>query len=342
MKRVGHLYEKVVTLDNIVNAMVDYDSRRPCHLRKGVNVELAREMLSKMETDFKGLIGTPRKKVIREYGKERELQIPSYQSCVAQIALWRVCEPYVDKRLHNQTFSSRKGYGGHLLAGKCARFIHLNAHKPSKDGKVSSKASVADNAKYALYFDIRKFYQHIDHDIVMRRLATVFKDKRVLSMFRDVIDSSEVGLPIGYPFSHALANLYLVPLYFHLKAIKFVSKIYVYMDNWTVFSRYKKPLHKAVAAAKKWLASVGCEMKGDWQIFPTASRGVRVCGFVVGRGQTRLYRGNWLRTRRDFRKAERGDEKANLSMASRRGWLRFINREFSETFRTKKGTYLWQ
>lgn len=327
MKRVGHLYEKVVTLDNIVNAMVDYDSRRPCWLRKGVDVDLAREILSKMETDFKGLIGTPRKKVIREYGKERELQIPSYQSCVAQIALWRVCEPYVDKRLHNQTFSSRKGYGGHLMARKCERFIHLNG-----GGK----------AKYALYFDIRKFYQHIDHEVVMRRLATVFKDKRVLSMFRDVVDSSEVGLPIGYLFSHALANLYLVPLYDILKSIKSVSKIYVYMDNWTLFSRYKKPLHKAVVAAKEWLASVGCEMKGDWQLFPTASRGVKVCGFVVGHGQTRLYRGNWLRTRRDFRRAERGDEKANLSMASRRGWLRAIRREYSNSFRTKKGTYLWQ
>lgn len=327
MKRVGYLYEKVVAYENVVGAMEDYDSRRPRRRRKGVDYRLAWEIKRRMETDFAGLIGTPRKKVIREYGKERELQIPSYQSCIAQLALWRVCEPYVDRRLHDQTFSSRKGYGGHLLAKKCERFVHLNG-----EGK----------AKHSLYFDIRKFYRHIDHRIVMARLATVFKDRRVLAMFRDVLDSSEAGLPIGYPFSHALANLYLVPLYYLLKSVKGVSKVYVYMDNWTLFSRFKKTLRRAVDAAKRWLAGVGCEMKGDWQIAPTAARGVKVCGFVVGRGQTRLYRGNWLRTRRDFRRAERGDEKANLSMASRRGWLRAICREFSNSFRTKKGTYLWK
>lgn len=327
MKRYGHLYEKVVAYENVVGAMEDYDARRPRRLRRGVDYRLAWDLKRRMETDFAGVIGKPRKKVIREYGKERELQIPSYQSCVAQIALWRVCEPYVEKRLHAQTFSSRKGYGGHLLAKKCERFVRLNG-----DGK----------AKYSLYFDVRKFYRHVDRRIVMDRLSTVFKDRRVLAMFRAVLESSDAGLPIGYPFSHALANLYLVPLYFHLKSIKFVSKVYVYMDNWTVFSRYKKPLHKAVDAAKRWLRGVGCEMKGDWQIFPTASRGVRVCGFVVSQGQTRLYRGNWLRTLRDFRRAERGDARARLSMASRRGWLRAINREYSETFRTNKGTYLWQ
>lgn len=327
MKRTGYLYEKVVAYENVVGAMRDYDSRRPVRLRKGVDYRLAWEIKRRMEADFREVIGKPRKKVIREYGKTRELQMPSYASCVAQLALWRVCEPFVEKRLHDQTFSSRKGYGGHLAARKCERFVHLNG-----DG----------DARYFLYFDIRKFYLHVDRRIVMARLATVFKDRRVLDMFRAVVDSSEAGLPIGYPFSHALANLYLVPLYFLLKSMKGVSKVYVYMDNWTLFSRYKKPLHKAIGAAKRWLAGVGCSVKGDWQIAPTASRGVKICGFVVTHGRTRLYRGNWLRTRRDFRRAERGDAAALLSMASRRGWLRAIAREFSDVFKTKKGKYLWQ
>lgn len=71
------------------------------------------------------------------------------------------------------------------MARKCEKFIHLNGN---------------GQAKYALYFDIKKFYKHVDHEIVMQRLATVFKDKRILSMFKDVVDSSEVGLPVGYPF----------------------------------------------------------------------------------------------------------------------------------------------
>ena len=327
MKRTGYLYEKVIDYDNIVAAMAIFDAHRPVRLRKGIDYRLAWEIRDKMINDFAGIIGKPRVKYIHEYGKTRRLQIPSYQSVIAQTALWRVCEPYVERRIHTQSFSSRKGYGGHLAAKKCERFVHLNA-----EGK----------ARYSLYFDIRKFYQHIDHRIVMDRLATIFKDKRVLEMFRVIVNSSDEGLPIGYPFSHALANLYLVPLYYLLKSIKGVSKIYVYMDNWTLFSRYKKPLHKAIERARHWLGGVGCAVKGDWQLAPITGRGVKICGFVVCVGQTRLYRGNWRRTRRDFRRAERGNAKALLSMASRRGWLRAINREYSTIFKTQKGNYLWQ
>ena len=327
MKRVGYLYEKIVDYDNIVAAMADYDARRPVRLRRGIDYRLAWEIKERMETDFAGVIGTPRTKTIREYGKERILHIPSYASAIAQIALWRVCEPYVEKRLHTQTFSSRKGYGGHLAARKCARFVHLNAQK---------------DAKYFLYFDIRKFYHHIAHRVVMARLETVFKDKRVLDMFRAVVASVPDGLAIGYPFSHALANLYLVPLYYLLRSIKAVSKIYVYMDNWTVFSRYKKPLHKAIDAARAWLRGVGCALKRDWQIAPVAARPVRICGFAVSLRPTRLYRGNWHRTMRDFARACRGCADALAAMASRRGWLRAINREYSHVFQNQKGQYLWQ
>lgn len=326
MKRIGYLYEKVIDYDNIVAAMYEYDAKRPLELRRGVDYRLAWEIKEGMENDFASIIGKPRTKVIHEYGKERKLQIPSYRSCIAQIALWRVCGKYVERRVHTQSFSSRKGMGGHLAAKKCERFVHFNIEK---------------DAKYHLYFDIRKYYQHIDHRIVMDRLATIFKDQKILEMFRVVIESSSEGLPIGYQFSHALANLYLVPLYFLIRSVKFVSKVYVYMDNWTVFSRYKKPLHKAIASAKNWLRGVGCTVKGDWQIAPTAKRPVKMCGFVIGEGQTRLYRGNWRRTRRDFRRACRGDEHALLSMASRRGWLRFINKEYSPCFCTEKGKYLW-
>ena len=73
MKRVGYLYEKVVAYENVVGAMEDYDSRRPRRRRKGVDYRLAWEIKRRMETDFAGLIGTPRKKVIREYDKIREL-----------------------------------------------------------------------------------------------------------------------------------------------------------------------------------------------------------------------------------------------------------------------------
>lgn len=327
MKRIGYLYEKVVDYDNIVAAMAEHDQKRPIHKRRGIDYRLAWEIKNRMQNDFKNLIGIPKKKTIVEYGKERKLQIPSYESCIAQIALWRICEPYVNSRIHSQSFACRKGFGGHLAAKKLERFVHQNIDK---------------DAKYFLYFDIRHFYQHVDHEIVMENLKRIFKDQKILDMFQIIVDSSEEGLSIGYPFSHQLANLYLVPLYFKIRNIKNISKAYVYMDNWIVLSKYKKPLKKAIEEAHVWLKNVKCKVKGDWQIAPVKARAIKFCGFQISDKQTKLFKGNWKRTLKDFKKAKEGNEKAILSMQSRRGWLRAIRREFSNIFKLKNEKFLWK
>ena len=332
MKRVGFLYDKVMDYDNIVLAMEKYDANRPCNRRRGVDYRLAHEILGEMKTDYAKIIGKPRLKTIKESGKERQLQIPNYKSCIAQIALWNVCGKYVERRIHNQSFSSRKGMGGHLAARKCERFVHTNA-----EGK----------AKYFLYFDIRKYYQHINKRVLVNRLETIFKDKKIIELFKAVIYSSDNGLPIGYPFSHALANLFLAPLYYLIKSIKSVSKIFVYMDNWIIFSRYKKSLKKSLQTARSWLEELGCEVKDDWQIAPTANRGVKLCGFIIHANKaTRLYHRIWHRIVRNFDRCMSNPncERLKLSMASRLGWLKAINKQYSKIFviNKKQGGYLWK
>lgn len=329
MKRIGgDLFEKVMTYENVVTAWAKFNLNRPMELRKAFDPNIAHSILGQMMSDFKGIIGTPRKKTIREGGKDRELEIPSFGASIAMLALWNVCGPYIERRIHDQSFSSRKGMGGHLAAKKCERFVHTHAE---------------DDAKYCWYFDIRKFYRHIDKRIVMDRIRTVFKDKRIIELFEIVVYSTETGLPIGYPFSHALANFYLVPLYFLIMSVKGITKAFVYMDNWNAFARFKKPLHKAVALASRWLAGVGCEFKSDWQIFPTAKRGVKLCGFVIfGNRKTRLYRGIWNRIMRTFERYKvRPTEHLFLSLMSRLGWLMAIHQEYNPIFKIKDGGYLW-
>lgn len=102
-------------------------------------------------------------------------------------------------------------------------------------------------------------------------------------------------------------------------------------------------LRKAVALASRWLAGVGCEFKSDWQIFPTAKRGVKLCGFVIfGNRKTRLYRGIWNRIMRTFERYKvRPTEHLFLSLMSRLGWLMAIHQEYNPIFKIKDGGYLW-
>ncbi len=326
MKRKGNLYDGVMTIETVRAAWRAYNARRPVALRHDYDEEHARQILNRMRTDYSGIIGKPRIKHIYESGKVRRLQIPSFDSAIAQLSLWHVCGSFVERRIHSQSFSSRRGMGGHLAARKVERFVHQHEN---------------DGARYCLYFDVRKYYQHIDRRIMMDRLERIFKDRKILELFRVVLESADEGLPIGYPFSHALANLYLTPLYFLVRSIRGVAKAYVYMDNWIVFSKYKSPLRRALAAAKRWLGGVGCQVKNDWQIYPTASRGVRVCGFVITHGSTRLYRRIWHRIVRnvDFYR-RRPTLSLYRSLMSRLGWLKAINMQFNPALKIE-GEYLW-
>lgn len=327
MKRVGYLYDKVMSYNNVIQAMEKFNRTRPPHKRREINYKWAADFLKRMKEDYASVIGRPHVVNIFSNGKTRQLQIPSYESAIAQIALWNICEPYVEKRIHNQSFASRKGYGGHKAARKCRRFVHQY---------IDSKA------KYHLYFDIKKFYQHVDKELVMKSLEKIFKDKKLLELFRVIVYSSYEGLSIGYTFSQSLANLYLVPLYYKIKEIKSISKIYVYMDNWIVFSRYKKPLHKAIDTAKEELAKLNCTVKGDWQIAPTASRPVKLCGFVISDKPTKLYKKTYRRILRNIDKIKKKQTaKLHRSLMSRLGWIKEVDKEYSEAFRVN-GKFIWQ
>jgi group II intron reverse transcriptase/maturase len=67
--------------------------------------------------------------------------------------------------------------------------------------------------------DITKFFDHVNHDILMCRVATTIRDKRVLrligrflrrgALVEGVVRASQEGTPQGGPLSPLLANIYL-------------------------------------------------------------------------------------------------------------------------------------
>lgn len=310
--RIGYLKERIVSLENVCLAADEYNKARPRCRRRNFTIEWLNEIATDLAND-RFVWDPPREKTIWE-PKERHLRVPSVRSCIAQIAIFRVLTPIIDARLPEMSYSSRKGKGGHALAEKTKRFIRTKGRK----------------ARYCLYFDWRKYYDHIDIDGVVQVLGRIVKDDWVLREVRAMFEGIGPGLPIGYVGAHQIANLYAAGIFRKLCAVKGVTGASIYMDNHCVFSAHKAPLKRALALALVEGAKAGLEIKPDWQIFPTATRGVRIAGQIIfPQGAPRLYRRIDHKLKRNLDKLLSGrcDEWLAQSLASRFGWLKATGKE---------------
>jgi RNA-directed DNA polymerase len=94
--------------------------------------------------------------------------------------------------------------------------------RSAHDATRSAQGYVREGKDWVVDMDIEKFFDHVNHDILMTRLGETIRDKRVLKligrylrsgvMINGVVIETEEGTPQGGPLSPLLANIYLDPL----------------------------------------------------------------------------------------------------------------------------------
>lgn len=170
------------------------------------------------------------------------------------------------RNLTAHTYSAIKGRG-----------IHYGMKRVRKDLKYHK-----EECKYCLKIDIKKYYPSINHEILKQKYRKLFKDKDLLWLIDEIIDSTEgdTGIPIGNYLSQWSGNLYLSDLDHWLKEVKKVKCCHRYMDDIVIFSSNKEYLHKLRLDLQNYLATtLKLEMKSNYQIFPTYIRGLDFLGF---------------------------------------------------------------
>jgi hypothetical protein len=142
--------------------------------------------------------------------------------------------------------------------------------------------------KNCLKLDIKKFYKNVDHDILKLMLRKKFKDKDLLNLLDNIIDSNPIGLPLGSLISQYLANFYLCYLDHYIKQELKVRYVWRYMDDIVILSNDKKELHLILSKISSYLKTLKLEIKHTYQIFPVEDRGVDFVGFVHRKDYTLL------------------------------------------------------
>ncbi len=131
---------------------------------------------------------------------KRLLGIPTVTDRLIQQALHQVLEPLFDKGFSEHSYGFRKGRSAHQALLAIQKFA-------------------ADGKRWVIDMDLEKFFDRVNHDILMSRIARKVEDKRVLKLIRrylkagimadGVVTIPQKGTPQGGPLSPLLSNILL-------------------------------------------------------------------------------------------------------------------------------------
>lgn len=237
--------------------------------------------------------------------KERRVyKLPYYPDRIVHHAIMNVLEPVFTSIFTADTYSCIKGKGIHGMAYGIRRA--LDTDKPG--------------TTYCLKLDIKKFYASIDHDTLKQLLRRKFKDQDLLWLLDSIIDSAD-GVPIGNYLSQYFANFYLTYFDHWIKEVIGVRYYYRYADDIVIMADSKEFLHQVLAEIKHYLTTnLKLTVKGNYQVFPVASRGIDVVGYVFFHTHTLLRK----TIKKNFaRKVAR--KKDSATIAAYYGWAKHSN-----------------
>ena len=133
-------------------------------------------------------------------GGKRRLGIPTVVDRLVQQAILQELEGIVDPIFSESSYGFRRGRNAHQAVKRAAEYV------------AEGRAIVVD-------IDLEKFFDRVNHDILMARLARWVSDKRLLRIVRRFLEAGMMwdgvcieryeGTPQGGPLSPLLANLLL-------------------------------------------------------------------------------------------------------------------------------------
>lgn len=204
----SRLLEDVLERNNMLEAMYKVIRNKGSHGIDGMKTDELREHVKKTWVTVKAKLlegkynpsPVRRVEIPKPDGGVRSLGIPTVQDRMIQQAIAQVLS-----KLYEPTFSE-SSFG-------------FRPNRGAKNAIKQSETYINQGYKWVVDMDLEKFFDKVNHNILMGKLEKKIKDKRLLKLIRKYLESgvlingikvsSEEGTPQGGPLSPLLANIML-------------------------------------------------------------------------------------------------------------------------------------
>lgn len=228
----GHSFEEIISLDNLLEAWREFLNGK--RKRKDVQ-EFSLSLMDNIIQLHQDLAnhtynhGSYQAFRIND-PKPRQIHKSIVRDRLFHHAMYRQLYPFFDRTFLTDSFSCRIGKGTHKALNRFRDF----AYKVSKNNTETC---------WILKCDIRRFFDNIDHQILIEILNKYIPDKDVMWLLEKIIYSfsknPNKGLPLGNLTSQLLVNIYMNEFDQFVKH-KLKARHYIrYADDFVVLSHDK-------------------------------------------------------------------------------------------------------
>ena len=250
--QTASLMEEVCQRDNLWKALKRVQANKGAPGVDGMTVRQLPKYLKRHWPKIREqlLAGTYRPQPVKRVeipkpdGGVRKLGIPTVLDRFIQQAVLQVLQERWDRTFSEQSYGFRPGRSAHQAVAQ-------------------AQAYIAEGYGYTVDIDLEKFFDRVNHDMLMGRIAKRVEDKRMLKLTRaflnagilenGLVSPSEEGTPQGGPLSPLLSNLVLDDLDKELehRGLRFVR----YADDCNIYVRSRRAGERVMQSITRFITA---------------------------------------------------------------------------------------
>jgi len=204
--------------------------------------------------------------------KPRKIHKSSVRDRLLHHAVYRILYPFFDRTFIADSYSCRLQKGTHKAMNRFRRFAWQESQNNTR-------------ICWVLKCDIRKFFENINHEILLDILTERIPDKKIMTLLENIIESFSSGagrgLPLGNLTSQLFVNIYMNEFDQAVKQVFGITHYIRYADDFVIFYHDKSRLEELLPKFADFLEEhLSLELHPKKISIKTIASGIDFLGWV--------------------------------------------------------------